>query len=259
VSESEQQRQSRHEATSAAALEARQQSGVPLDQPFDCLLTSVEENFDLAIVIAEIGDQIAGCLARRGDLNIVLIAAGDAAVRRRFTLAHELGHYQLGHGPSVDTTATLNDQSDPEESAANRFAAEFIAPQQAVECFVESLDDQSPTLELVCRVSNHFAISAWSARIRLETSGIIDDPKLIRRLDKEVAGGEQKSCYERLALADRDDLCALQAPQLPRLAAAVSESAFADFVGGTISAQQLALAVGASPAEVDELLGGSVG
>ncbi|MSX02120.1 MAG: ImmA/IrrE family metallo-endopeptidase [Actinobacteria bacterium] len=258
-SESDEQRQRRHEETAAAALAAREQCGVPLDEPIDCLLTTVERSFDLAVVIADLGEGIAGCLARRADLNLALLAAKDAAVRRRFTLAHELGHFQLGHGPGVDTPATLRNQSDPKEAAANQFAAEFIAPQPAVERFLQSLDDDSPSLELVCRVSNHFAISAWSARIRLESVGVINDPAVIRQLDSEIFAGKSKAWYERLELKDREDLCALQGSLLPRLATVVEGSAYADYANGRIGSDRLARAIGSSAAEVDELLGGSVG
>ena len=248
---SDAERELRHARASEAARAAREQSGVAADQPFDCILTAIEENFELAVIIAQLNDDFAGALVQRGPFSIALIGATDAPVRRRFTLAHELGHQQLGHGPRFDTAAKIKDESDPAESSANRFAAEFIAPQPAVERFVGSLDDSSPTLDLVCRVSNHFAFSPFAARIRLQTTGLLTDRTVIRQLDQEIINGAARHCFERLSLDDREDLCAVPLSATPRLPAALQSSALADFCAGRISAPQLADLLGRSAEQVE--------
>ena len=258
MSETEAEKELRRERATAAALEARAQTDVPLDMPLECIVTTVEQNLGLVVVIALLGKGLAGAYAKLPELNVALIAGKDAAVRRRFTLAHELGHHYLGHGPGFDTNSSLNDESDPDESSANRFAAEFIAPQPAVERFVGELGDDSPTLELVCRVSNHFAISPQSARIRLETAGVVTDRALLGKLDAEIKDHQAKGCFERLGLEDRDDLCKLPADQLPRLPAEAHGSALADFLDGQINADELASTIGRSSAQVEEALGRSV-
>ncbi len=258
MSETEAQRERRRALASAAAREAREQTEVALDQPLPCIVTTIEQSFDLAVVIAPLGDGLAGMYTKLPNLNVALIAGKDAAVRRRFTLAHELGHHYLGHGPRWDDTASLKDESDPDESAANRFAAEFIAPQPAVERFVGELDDSAPTLELVCRLANHFAISPQAARIRLETAEVITDRRLLGRLDSEIIDGQAKPCFERLKLEDRDDLCRLPSALLPRLPAEARGSALADFLDGRISAAELAAAIGSSIDQIEVALGRSV-
>ncbi len=258
MSETEAEKQLRRARATAAGLEARAQTDVPLDQPLACIVTTVEASFDLVVVIAQLGDGLAGSYAKRPGMNVALIAGKDAPVRRRFTLAHELGHHYLGHGPRDDTSATLSDDANPDESSANRFAAEFIAPRQAVERFVGALDDDSPTLDLVCRVANHFAISPQAARIRLETAEIVTDHRQLGRLDGEIIDGQAKHCFERLGLEDRDDLCRLPAAKLPRLPAEARGSALADFIDGQISAEQLGAAIGRSREQVEDSLGRSV-
>ncbi len=252
MSNGEGERELRHARASDAARAAREQSGVPAEQPFDCILTAIEQSFPLAVIIAPLGDNFAGAFVQRPQLNIALIAAKDEPVRRRFTLAHELGHQQLGHGPRLDTPKSMRDESDPAEWSANRFAAEFIAPQPAMELFVASLDDDSPTLELVCRVSNHFAFSPAAARIRLETTGLLSDTAVIGRLDREILDREATPCFERLELKDREDLCALPLAELPRLPAAVEGSALADYCAGRIDAARLAQLIGRSAPKVDQ-------
>lgn len=258
MSETEAEKELRRERATATALEARAQTDVPLDMPLECIVTTVEQSFDLVVVIALLGKGLAGAYAKLPELNVALIAGKDAAVRRRFTLAHELGHHYLGHGPRLDTSSSLNDEADPDESSANRFAAEFIAPQPAVERFVGELGDYSPTLELVCRVSNHFAISPQAARIRLETAGIVTDRALLGKLDAEIKDHQPKGCFERLGLEDRDDLCRIPLDQLPRLPEEARGSALADFLDGQINVDELAATIGRSSAQVEEALGRSV-
>lgn len=258
MSESEAEKELRRERATAAALEARAQTDVPLDMPLECIVTTIEQSFDLVVVIAQLGKGLAGAYVKLPRWNVALIAGKDAAVRRRFTLAHELGHHFLGHGPGVDTNSSLSDEVDPEESSANRFAAEFIAPRPAVERFVSDLDDDSPTLELVCRLANHFALSPKAARIRLETAEIVTDRALLGRLDAEINDHQPKGCFERLGLKDRDDLCRIPVAELPRLPEEARGSALADYLAGNIDADELAAAIGHSSEQVEEALGRSV-
>ena len=258
MSESEAEKELRRERATAAALEARAQTGVPLDMPLECIATTIEESFDLVVVIALLGKGLAGAYVKLPRWNVALIAGKDAAVRRRFTLAHELGHHCLGHGPGIDTNSSLNDEVDPDESSANRFAAEFIAPRPAVERFVSELDDDSPTLELVCKLANHFALSPKAARIRLETAEVVTDHSLLVRLDAEIDGHQAKGCFERLGLEDRDDLCRIPVDQLPRLPAEARGSALADYVYGKIDADELACVIERSSEQVEDALGRSV-
>lgn len=50
--------------------------------------------------------------------------------RRAFTIAHEVGHYALGHCSAGEHTARRaeGDRDDPEERAADRFASQLLAP-----------------------------------------------------------------------------------------------------------------------------------
>lgn len=60
--------------------------------------------------------------------------ASDSLVRRRFTVAHELGHMVLGHrdAPRDGPDAFRSGTRDPIERAANQFAAELLMPAEAV-------------------------------------------------------------------------------------------------------------------------------
>lgn len=64
----------------------------------------------------------------------------DPIVRQRFTIAHELGHYALGHkdSPRDRPSSFGTGVSDPLERAANQFAAELLMPAESVRSAVRS-------------------------------------------------------------------------------------------------------------------------
>lgn len=99
--------------------------------------------------------------------------------RQRFTLAHELGHLRLGHETRIDTTATVLDSGsfsnhlDPQEVAANQFAAEFLCP---IEATLRWFSDhtESPDAPAVCRFALTFGLSFPAAALRLVRSGLAE-------------------------------------------------------------------------------------
>lgn len=83
----------------------------------------------------------------------------EPLVRRRFTVAHELGHYAAGdlsHGRTLwrDTRDNfMSTTHDPREVAANRFAAELLMPAQHVISAVSQGIGNLPALAELFQVS----------------------------------------------------------------------------------------------------------
>ena len=94
----------------------------------------------------------------------------EVEVRRRFTIAHELGHHALGHGPRPrDSAAEFNLLNyDPMESSANRFAAELLMPSSWVRREVEGRGTAS-----LSALASQFAVSEVAMKIRLQTLGLL--------------------------------------------------------------------------------------
>lgn len=88
--------------------------------------------------------------------------------RRRFTMAHELGHVMLGHvKPGVEPRRdmTFNAYGDPIEIAANAYAAELLMPENMVRKYVDSGAD-------IKRLASIFGVSTSAITNRLKNLGI---------------------------------------------------------------------------------------
>lgn len=77
-------------------------------------------------------DGIAACFMEYHGKQLILVNDTASRERQRFSIAHELGHYALNHGPMMFTmTAELIPTRPPQcEADANRFAAELLMPKQ---------------------------------------------------------------------------------------------------------------------------------
>lgn len=103
------------------------------------------------------------------EAHVIEYQPTEARVRQRFTVAHELGHYALGHGTRARDTAMQfsSGTSDPAERAANQFAAELLMPADAVHSIVSS--GQFRTVDELARV---FDVSKVAMSYRMTNLGI---------------------------------------------------------------------------------------
>lgn len=108
-------------------------------------------------------------LKAAGQPACVYVARGDALVRQRFTVAHEIGHYVL-LAPGTDDAFEMAERrdaraslgTDPSEVFANGFAAELLMPGVAVrKCHALGLS--------VNGMSEFFSVSADAMVNRLNT------------------------------------------------------------------------------------------
>jgi hypothetical protein len=131
------------------------------------VLEVAESRAGVPVAVAALPDEIAGCCWRDGERALLWVNGAQALVRRRFTLAHELGHLRLGHGGTpVDSAAILaGDTRDPREVQANAFAAELLAPRAGVRAMVSG----EPGLETVAAIAGRYGISMLAALYRLVT------------------------------------------------------------------------------------------
>ena len=116
---------------------------------------------------------ISGEIEFLEDQPVIRVNAADPQTRRRFTIAHELGHLALGHladekefrDPSKNYTLG---NYNPKERDANYFAAALLMPDDAVRAYAAGMESPTATT-----LANAFGVSKAAMGIKLKMLGII--------------------------------------------------------------------------------------
>ena len=129
------------EAASDAAklLNAAWNDAIPVDP------VAIARAAGLRVLEAELDEKTLGALVKSpGQDPVILLNEGDSDNRKRFTCAHELGHFvrRSAEEEEYATVDLRNSHSstglDPEEIYANEFAASLLMPENVVRGFVEA-------------------------------------------------------------------------------------------------------------------------
>lgn len=72
-------------------------------------------------------DKVSGAHISKDKKHVIAYNRGHHPHRQRFTIAHELGHLILEHVDLRNNDDNFNSKN-PEETAANKFAAELLVP-----------------------------------------------------------------------------------------------------------------------------------
>ena len=140
---------------------------------------------NIAIKNYELGADVSGVLVLKDGLATIGLNPADHPVRRRFTIAHELGHYFLEHqrgGLFVDNhkknfaVMYRDSQSSTgeilQEQEANAFAAALLMPRALLETqtrkFNFDLTDESDLQTL----ARQFEVSSQAMAIRIANLGL---------------------------------------------------------------------------------------
>jgi Zn-dependent peptidase ImmA (M78 family) len=228
------------------ARETRAALGVDPHAPLRCLLSLVEEDLGLPVLVARLHEAMAGACWQDGTATVLWVNGGQPLVRQRFTLAHELGHVRCGHvGVAPDSVATVSGATGaPREVQANAFAAELLFPKAAA---AEVVTDK-PTLDEVVTLAAHYGVSAAAALFKLISTSRIDAAHAAR-LRTEIDEGEHLPVYGRLGLAPHDDrLGAITV--LPYASPALEASALVAALRGDVPAVAAADAAGVDPGDL---------
>jgi len=111
-------------------------------------------------------NKIKGALIRSA--RTVFVNAALSPPRKRFTTAHALGHYVLGHGGDHYCPAA---EDESREREANRFAAALLMPASRVTALWLKLDGVRPAAR-VRAVAERLLVSREALGYRLLTLGL---------------------------------------------------------------------------------------
>lgn len=121
---------------------------------------------------------VSGMLVIRDDAAMIAINSKHHPNRKRFSLAHELGHFELHR---KDASVFIDDQKArtyyrdgqsaagilPQEIEANAFAAELLMPKWLLEAELEDERVDPSDEETVARLARQFCVSTQAMSIRL--------------------------------------------------------------------------------------------
>ncbi len=135
------------------------------------------------VLIEEVGKLgVSGATRQVGDLWIILANADEAAVRRRFTIAHEIKHI-LDDQAVSHLRQTEGGSSEPTwltERVCDYFAACLLMPRIWVKR-AWTTDTQNEVM-----LAKMFNVSLDSIRIRLQQIGLIDRPERCHGYTRDV-------------------------------------------------------------------------
>ena len=143
-------------------------------------------------------DDIDGLAARvrrhgRDAVRVVVVRKHIWAERKRFTLAHELGHMVMAPAPGVD-----------EEKAAHRFAGAFLMPADVVRAEVGTHRSSISIGELVA-LKKRFGVSVQAIAFRCKDLGIIDAKTFSVLFRVFTQRGWRKHPFEEPAVMPADE------------------------------------------------------
>lgn len=123
-------------------------------------------------------NRISGAISKRGSETRIFVNVSDSSTRKRFTIAHELGHFFL-HFPNIDGevvdmdvdlfrgSSTVTDvRRRKQEREANRFAAALLMPAG----WVKKEWSASRSISATARA---FGVSDDAMFLRLEELGLV--------------------------------------------------------------------------------------
>lgn len=121
----------------------------------------------------DMSSNMSGYIKKQGELYVIKANKRNHPNRRRFTVAHELGHYLL-HKAQLDKDGEILERSDriydkekaQMEAEANDFAAKLLMPE---EHFLKRYQAMQPDLE---SLSKYFFVSQVAIELRAINLGV---------------------------------------------------------------------------------------
>jgi Zn-dependent peptidase ImmA (M78 family)/transcriptional regulator with XRE-family HTH domain len=218
------------------AHSTRVEAGQP-DGPLLDLQAVCERLGLLAFSLAPGPDAGDAAYVEVGDLGVAIINGTTEPGRRRFSLAHELGHHLVGDAYEPEPRLGAADT----ERMFNVFAAHFLMPRSAVQSTWNEFSSRSSRLAAIA-VAIRFRVSWTAACNQLRNLDLIDSRERERLVENDLRKGEMFEFGERW-------LAELEPPAIPPEYARAVVSAYrarrltqartVDLLHGTVTESEL--------------------
>lgn len=186
----------------ALAAQVHSSMGVPDGPLYD--LQRACERVGLLAFSLDIGGVGDAAYVEVENIGVALVNGSADPGRRRFSLAHELGHHVFGdaYAPEVSVSG-----ADDVERLINAFAIHLLLPRKPVTKLWHGIADQDPRMAAVA-VSVRFRASWTATCSQLRTLGLIDAG------EREWFVAAPPTAADFIALGERWE-AELQAPSVP--------------------------------------------
>lgn len=198
----------------AAAEACRKRSNVGLLEPIRDLVLVAEQWLSAQVYIIDLpAGSVDGACVPVGDTTLIFLATSDlegrriSPLRQRFTLAHELGHSELGHGTKIDQIVDGDTEraADPEEREADEFASHLLMPTAAIDAWLTQRDlSHIADVDEFAAFAGHFGVSSPAAWRRLNVEGLFASEGTAKYLARAVWEPERLANARRRALGFLD-------------------------------------------------------
>lgn len=144
---------------------------------------SLAENLGISVKYENLDDNISGFLVKKEGKNIIGVNDTHHVVRKRFTIAHEIGHYILHVQTPVfvdyykgSMLYRSNNKSKDyiKEKEANSFAAGLLMPKSLVDKELSNLSESLDYEDKIYELKHIFQVSKQAMDYRLKSLGYYD-------------------------------------------------------------------------------------
>ena len=145
----------------------------------------------ITFIERDLPDDISGVsMITKERKKFIIVNKNQSENRKKFTIAHELGHILLRHSTSLNTQKHADSKktsqilfrnqnssngSDWKEVEANRFAAALLMPRNLLDLEIEKIQNNNSknylSEEDVCKLSDIFEVSTIAMSVRLTSLG----------------------------------------------------------------------------------------
>jgi Zn-dependent peptidase ImmA (M78 family) len=152
-------------------------------------LDTIADHLQIRITHEDFEDELSGVLIKEDKETVIGVNENHSFNRRRFTIAHEIGHLLLAHPGQMFVDKTFRQKAvvvrrdgrssegtDAQEIEANRFAAELLMPSEIVheEITKRLKKHPSQTSETLTNdMAELFGVSAKAMEYRLINLGCL--------------------------------------------------------------------------------------
>lgn len=147
--------------------------------------------FNIEVKELELENNISGFFVHKDNSSYIGCNISEGSVRKRFTIAHELGHFLLHYNNDNVIFVSKNKNMSKEvlynrdltsstgenikEREANAFAAALLMPREKVINKFISYANESLTISvIVCNLASDFNVSEQAMSIRLNKIGLLN-------------------------------------------------------------------------------------